>query len=69
MARTTPNKLKDKTQEPNKCKQWKSITDPENIEHYMIIRNQQYFIQAQGPQFTEGKLAEDIDWTTFIEAV
>ena len=55
-------KSETKLEDPKKCKKWKPITDPDQIEKYLIIRNQRHFGQAQGTPFTEGELAEDIDW-------
>ena len=65
-----PQQINSETEleEPKTCNKWRSITDPDQINQYIIIWNQRHFGQAQGTPFTEGDLFEDIDWTASTEA-
>jgi hypothetical protein len=57
---TTP--FKD-LEDPKKCKNWRNITNPEEIEHYVRLRNRGHFGQAQGTPFTELPLECHVNWT------
>jgi exonuclease III len=41
---------------------WKLITLPDEINYYLLLRNQRHFGQAQGTPFTIPPLSDDIDW-------
>ena len=47
---------------PATCANWKTITSPVEIEHYIRLRNHGHFGQAQGTPFTEIPLNTDINW-------
>lgn len=43
--------------------EWRSITDPEEVVYYLMLRNQRHFGQAQGtPPFTIDPLRDEFDW-------
>ena len=50
-------------EDPTTCKDWRTITNPEEIEHYIRLRNHGHFGQAQGTPFTELPLRDEINWT------
>lgn len=39
-------------EDPKECQQWRTITDPNEVEHYLMLRNRIHFGQAQGTPFT-----------------
>ena len=47
---------------PATCTEWKSITSPTDIEHYIRLRNHGHFGQAQGTPFTETPLRNEVNW-------
>jgi hypothetical protein len=49
-------------EDPKKCKTWRNISNPDEIEHYVRLRNRGHFGQAQGTPFTEGPLEQCINW-------
>lgn len=49
-------------EDPKACTHWKLITEPTEIEYYLLLRNQRHFGQAQGTPFTIPPLSEDLDW-------
>ena len=50
-------------EDPKSCQDWKTITDPDEIEFYIRLRNRGHFGQAQGTPFTELPLSNDINWS------
>ena len=56
---TTIESLED----PKSCKEWISVTNPDDIEHYIRMRNSGHFGQAQGTPFTEPPLSETVNWS------
>jgi hypothetical protein len=42
--------------------QWKMITLPDEINYYLLLRNQRHFGQAQGTPFTISPLSNNVDW-------
>ena len=50
-------------EDPKKCTEWSHITNPEDIDHYVRLRNRGHFGQAQGTPFTEVPLAHQVNWT------
>jgi hypothetical protein len=49
-------------QDPKESIAWKTITNPDDIEFYIRMRNRGHFGQAQGTPFTEVPLSEEINW-------
>ena len=47
---------------PKEAEIWRSITDPREIEYYLLLRNRLHFGQAHGSPFTVEPLATDIPW-------
>jgi hypothetical protein len=48
---------------------WQLITLPDEINYYLLLRNQRHFGQAQRtPPFTIPPLSDDIDWAASSEA-
>ena len=52
----------EKIQDPKQCTSWKTITNPDDIEYYIRIRNRGHFGQAHGTPFTERPLLDEINW-------
>ena len=50
-------------EDPKLTKQWRTVTDPTEIEHYLLLRNYQHFGQAHGTPFTMPPLSDMVDWT------
>jgi len=50
-------------EDPKKCTVWNHITNPDDIDHYVRLRNRGHFGQAQGTPFTEVPLAHQVNWT------
>lgn len=50
-------------EDPKNAHEWRTVTDPHEIEYYLTIRNYQHFGQAQGTPFTVPPLSHDFDWT------
>ena len=50
-------------EDPKKCTTWRHISNPEEIEHYVRLRNRGHFGQAQGTPFTEVPLQHHVNWT------
>ena len=59
---TSENLHSQPIEDPAKCTEWRSITNPDEIESYIRFRNRGHFGQAQGTPFTELPLREDITW-------
>ena len=55
-------------EDPKTTTQWRMITNPADIEFYLMLRNYQHFGQAQGTPFTVDPLCNDIDWTATSSA-
>jgi hypothetical protein len=55
---TTLEQLED----PKTCTEWRLVTNPMEVEYYLMLRNRLHFGQAQGTPFTTAPLQEDIDW-------
>ena len=49
-------------QDPKTCTTWRSITNPDEIDHYIRMRNRGHFGQAQGTPFTEIPVTNEINW-------
>ena len=49
-------------EDPKICTEWVLITEPSEIEYYLLLRNQRHFGQAQGTPFTIPPLSHDFDW-------
>lgn len=49
-------------EDPKTCCQWKTITDPQEVEYYIMLRNRIHFGQAQGTPFTIPPLQTYLDW-------
>jgi len=50
-------------EDPKKCTEWTHVTNPEDIDHYVRLRNRGHFGQAQGTPFTEIPLVNQVNWT------
>jgi hypothetical protein len=61
--RDTPVETISDLQDPKTATEWKTITDPFEIEHYLMLRNRMHFGQAQGTPFTVPPLSDRLDWT------
>ena len=49
-------------EDPKQCRSWKTVTNPEEIEYYLQLRNKSHFGQAQGTPFTESPFVNSLDW-------
>lgn len=47
---------------PKECQQWKTITNPAEVEFYIRLRNKNHFGQAQGTPFTIEPLQDNLNW-------
>jgi len=47
---------------PKDAKRWKTISNPEEIEYYLMLRNRLHFGKAEGTPFTTQPLSNDIPW-------
>jgi hypothetical protein len=61
-ARDTPVEDMSVLQDPKLATEWRTITDPFEIEYYLMLRNRMHFGQAQGTPFTVPPLADQLDW-------
>lgn len=52
----------DDLEDPKRCTEWKTVTEPAEIEHYLLLRNRLHFGQAQGTPFTIDPLQSELDW-------
>jgi len=50
------------------CTDWRTITDPLEIEYYLMLRNRLHFGQAQGTPFKVPPLSSDINWAATTSA-
>ena len=50
-------------QDPKEASEWRTITDPFKIEHFLMLRNRMHFGQAQGTPFTVPPLSDNLNWT------
>lgn len=55
-------------EDPKTCTAWKTITDPADIEYYLLLRNRKHFGQAQGSPFTIEPLRSELDWLALSPA-
>jgi hypothetical protein len=46
----------------SQCEEWRTITDPMEIEYFLMLRNRLHFGQAQGTPFTVPPLSANLDW-------
>eukprot|EP00957_Ditylum_brightwellii_P079635 6055822-Ditylum_brightwellii.AAC.1 len=49
-------------EDPKKAQQWRTVDLPEEILHYLTIRNRHYFGQAEGTPFMLPPLSQYYDW-------
>lgn len=49
-------------EDPKSCTEWKTLTDPDDIEYYLRLRNRGHFGQAQGTPFTEPPISDSLNW-------
>lgn len=49
-------------EDPKTCTQWRCVTQPQEIEYYLMLRNRMHFGQAQGTPFTCPPFQHDFDW-------
>ena len=57
----------EQLEDPKTCTRWKWVTDPQEVEHYLLLRNRLHFGQAQGTPFTLPPLQDDLDWPASTE--
>jgi len=50
-------------EDPKECNTWQTITDPNDIEFYVRLRNRKHFGQSQGTPFTLPPLSTHISWS------
>lgn len=50
-------------EDPKKCTNWRNVSNPDEIDHYVRLRNRGHFGQAQDTPFTELPLAHHVNWT------
>ena len=55
-------------EDPKTCTEWRLVSDPSEIEYYLMLRNRLHFGQAEGTPFTTHPLSEDVDWTATTSA-
>jgi hypothetical protein len=55
-------------EDPKTTTAWRTVTDPTEIEHYLLLRNCLHFGQAQGTPFTVEPLRTHLDWTASLPA-
>ena len=49
-------------EDPKTSNEWRLITDPQEIEYYLMLRNRLHFGQAEGTPFTASPLNTEFDW-------
>eukprot|EP00957_Ditylum_brightwellii_P099102 7547824-Ditylum_brightwellii.AAC.1 len=50
-------------EDPKKAQQWYTVDLPEEVLHYLTIRNRCHFGQAKGTPFTIPPLSQYFDWS------
>ena len=55
-------------EDPKLCNNWTLITEPSEIEYYLLLRNRLHFGQAQGTPFTVPPLSHDLNWSANTQA-
>ena len=55
-------------EDPKSATLWRIVTDPYDIEHYLMLRNRMHFGQAHGTPFTIPPLSDHLDWTASMPA-
>lgn len=63
----TPITSLDQLEDPKMATEWKTITEPQDVEQYLLMRNRIHFGQAQGTPFTVSPLSDDFDWGATTE--
>lgn len=56
---SSTNQLED----PKQCIEWRSITEPSEVEYYLQLRNRSHFGQADGTPFTRAPFSDHITWS------
>jgi len=49
-------------QDPKTCTSWRTVTNPDEIDHFIRMRNRGHFGQAKGTPFTELPITNAINW-------
>ena len=49
-------------EDPKQCRNWKTVTKPDDVEYYLQLRNRCHFGQAQGTPLTVAPLVDSINW-------
>ena len=57
-----PVNTRDQLEDPKTATEWRMITDPQEVEYYLLLRNRLHFGQAEGTPFTQEPLNTDLDW-------
>lgn len=58
----------DELEDPKTCNEWRLITEPAEVEYYLMLRNRLHFGQAEGTPFTRQPLKDDLDWSATTPA-
>ena len=58
----------DQLEDPKTCNSWRLVTEPTEIEYYLMLRNRLHFGQAEGTPFTRPPLQPDVDWSAMSVA-
>ena len=53
----------DQLEDPKTCTRWRWVTDPQEVEHYLLLRNRLHFGQAEGTPFTRPPFQDELDWS------
>jgi hypothetical protein len=65
---TTPVFTITELEDPKSTLIWRTVTDPFEIEYYLMLCNRMHFDQAHGTPFTIPPLADHLDWTASTTA-
>ena len=58
----------NKFADPKECSNWKTITSSEEMEQYLLDRNQKHFGQARGTFPTIPPFSDLVDWSATTPA-
>ena len=64
----TNTNLQTHLEDPKLTTAWRTVTNPADIEHYLLLRNRLHFGQVQGTPFTIEPLQSHLDWTASLPA-
>ena len=58
----TPILSINQLEDPKTCQTWRLISEPSEVEYYLLLRNRLHFGQAEGTPFTTNPLVDDLNW-------